>query len=128
MKKAALVLDNHRFIAVQVARGVREKMQGLSNQTDWDGTPLVFQFSHRCRPAFWMHQVSFPLDMVWVADGKVVGITRDLPPAKSRNLFYNLFFLKRYHPPRKIDMAIEVPAGEVRQLGILTGQTITLAQ
>lgn len=123
MKRAALTIENRHCLAVHVAQSFFEKSRGLSNQKQWDGIPLVFLFKRPCRPAFWMHRVSFPLDLIWVSNGKIVGITENLPPARSKNFLYNMLFLKRHHPPRPVDMVIEMKPGEIRQLEIKPGHS-----
>ena len=125
MKTAALMLDNNRCLSVKVAQNIFEKAHGLAGEEEWTGIPLVFLFRRKCRPAFWMHRVNFSLDMIWISQGKIIGITRNVPPA-NRGLLHNLFFLKRYYPPQKIDMVIEMAGGESKQFGLVRGQTVRL--
>lgn len=126
MRQASLIIDEKYCLGVKVANTLRERMRGLSHQPDWDGTPMAFRFRRPCRPAFWMHGVHRRLDLIWVAGNRIVGTTTHVCPARNKSFLYNLFFLKRHYPPKKIDMAIEMRYGEVQRLGIKPGQTVDL--
>ncbi len=128
MKRAALMIEERHCLAVRVARSIVERSRGLSHQQKWDGTPMAFLFRRPCRPAFWMHGVRFPLDLIWVHKGKIVGITPDVRPAISRQVLYNMLFLERHRPPEKVDMVIEMLSGESVRLGLQQGQRVMVQQ
>ena len=128
MKRAALIIEEHHCFAAKVAKSLSEKSRGLSHQRHWDGTPLVFLFRRPCRPSFWMHGMHFPLDLVWVYKGRIIGITQDAKPAPSKQLLYNMLFLERHQPPQKIDMVIELLSGESSRLGLQPGQRVMVQQ
>jgi uncharacterized protein len=53
---------------------------------------MLFMFDHSARFRFWMRNMSFPLDLVWIgADMRIVDISRNLPPLPddAEALFYS---------------------------------------
>ncbi len=71
-------------------------------------------------PVFTMDGVRFSLDLVWIADDRVVGFTLDLPPAPADAG-------TRYPPPRPITAVLELPGGTVRRLGIQAGDVVVIS-
>jgi uncharacterized protein len=70
--------------------------------------------------AFWMKEMKFDLDMIWIKDGQVVEITENVP--KPKNEIDRLIL---YSPHQVIDQVLEVFAGDSRRLGIQVGDVIT---
>jgi hypothetical protein len=96
------------IITVEVARTVLAQAQGLSNRDFLaENNGMLFIFSSPSRVAFWMKDTKIPLDFIWIKDGKVVEITKNVQPEP------NLpdASLHRYLPAELIDSTIEVNAG-----------------
>jgi uncharacterized protein len=78
-----------------------------------DDRGMLFFFATTTRPGFWMKDMSFPLDIIWVnTQKKVVGIHRNIAPATFPDLFY---------PASKIKYVLEINAGMSDAWGIATG-------
>ncbi|MDR3274397.1 MAG: DUF192 domain-containing protein [Endomicrobium sp.] len=54
----------------------------------------------------------FPIDILWIADNKVVSVLKNVKP----ELNVSDYFLKKYLSPKKIDTVIELKAGRTKQL------------
>ena len=75
---------------------------------------MLFVFDSLGRRDFWMRGVDFPLDMIWIRDGRVRGVTPDVPPeAISRN--------RLYPSPGPIDRVLEMRGGWAAARSIRTG-------
>ncbi|MCA9375482.1 MAG: DUF192 domain-containing protein [Candidatus Doudnabacteria bacterium] len=67
---------------------------------------------------FWMKHVEFPLDLVWIRDGKVVGVTE----APADNPLLSDDQKPRYLSPESVDSVLEVAA----MSGIQAGDRVIL--
>ncbi|MDP2629337.1 MAG: DUF192 domain-containing protein [Candidatus Harrisonbacteria bacterium] len=106
--------------AVELAKTVLEQMQGLSGREGLDGdTGMLFLFPGGSRPGFWMKGMNFAIDIIWIADGEIIGFVENAPPAKEGGL-------KIYKPDREIDMVLELQAGQVREGGFQPGDKVML--
>lgn len=104
-------------INVEIADTDDLRARGLSYRESLasDGGMLfVFQISGIY--GFWMKDMNFPLDMVWVdANHKVVAIDSDIATSTYPDSIF---------PPSDISYVIELNAGAARQFGIATGTVL----
>lgn len=66
-----------------------KRNQGLSDVTsmyDYEGMAFVFETSEA--PAFWMKDMNFSLDFVYLQDGVIVDIVEDVSPESYPDLIY----------------------------------------
>lgn len=115
-------------LKVALADTDQTRQQGLSGQTsltDSEGMMFDFSNSERRRPGFWMKQMQFPLDIIWVKDNVVIDIARDVP---APNTGTELSKLPLYFPPTEIDKVIEVNAGWSARHNISNGSKLTIGK
>lgn len=100
--KTILVGDTALLVAV--ADSTDERTQGLSGTTALPlGTGLFFVFESDNRPGFWMKDMLFPIDIIWISrEGKVVGIEENVSPSTYPTVF---------RPSEAVRYVLEVPAG-----------------
>ena len=102
-------------LSVGVADTPLARARGLSFARTLPGDGLLFIFGRPSRSPFWMWGMSFPIDLIWISGGRVVGWEENLrPEALWRSLFFP-FLLKRYSPPVPVDAVLEVEAGFCRK-------------
>lgn len=91
-------------LRVAIADTADERMLGLSGTTGLpESTGLLFIFESDSRPGFWMKDMLFPIDIIWIsAKGEVVGIEHDVSPAT---------YPATFRPTEPIRYVLEVPAG-----------------
>ncbi len=106
-----------RELEVLVAETIRDKQRGVSILNTLEGTGMLFEFKVPMRYGFWMKGVKFPIDIIWLRKGKVVGITEDIPPGSG----FSLLGLKAYYPPVPIDAALELASGAAAAIGLKEG-------
>lgn len=106
---------------IEVARTTLEKAQGLAGRESLaPGTGMVFLFNAPSRLAFTMHGMRFPLDMVWIADGIVVDISKNLQPDTG-------VLASAYRPRVPADTVLELNAGVADADGLKIGDSVVLS-
>jgi uncharacterized protein len=102
---------------VEFATTVTEQTRGLSGrQSLADGTGMLFPFSRPGVQSFWMKDMNFPIDMIWIGGGKVLGFAQNAKPQPGTPLWG----LKIYTSPGGVDAVLEVPAGTVAKKDEIT--------
>ncbi len=100
-------------IKIEIADTDLARAQGLSGRSSLPtDSGLLFIFSTPGKPGFWMKDMHFPIDIIWLdEDWRVAAITANLAPETYPQVFY---------PPTPIKYVLEVNAGlaEKNQLKI----------
>jgi hypothetical protein len=106
---------------LEVADTDASRMHGLSGRESLEpNAGMLFVFGHRGIYPFWMKGMKFPLDIVWIDDGKVVDVETLEPPSPYLNIPPN-------HIPRGMaDLVLEVNAGKAAELGLAKGAYVIL--
>ena len=104
-------------VRVEVADTQETREIGLSDrevlQTD---TGMLFIFDKPGRHGFWMKDMNFAIDIVWIDEkSQVVGLERDVSPETFPQVFY---------PDRAVKYVLEIPAGTARRYRIDSGTVI----
>ncbi len=108
-------------ISVEIAETETAIEKGLSGRPSLDRDKgMFFIFSKSGFYQFWMPNMNFPIDIIWINDGKVVGITpnisNDFDPENPRT----------YSPPQPAQYVLEVNAGFSAEKNIKIGDTVIL--
>lgn len=112
--KTKAVFINGAKLTVEVADTERLRNQGLSGRSPLPvNSGMLFVFPVAAYYQFWMKEMKFPLDFIWIEKGKVVDLTENVPPSKSSGEKLPIFTAK--YP---FDQVIEVNAGTIRSLNI----------
>lgn len=69
-----------------------------------------------------MKDMAYPLDIIWIADGKVLGVSENVPVPQNNNILN----LPTYSPPEAIDSALEINAGSVKKFNISIGDIVSV--
>ena len=111
---------------VEMATTMVEQARGLSYRTSLaSDTGMLFVFSSPGVQNFWMKDMHFPLDMIWIgADGTVAGYAQDVPAPAPGTALWNL---PVYSSPGGVNEVLEVNAGTVAKYGIKVGDKVTVA-
>jgi len=109
---------------VEIADTLRSRAQGLSGREKLgEQNGMVFVFTIPAKYGFWMKDMRFPLDIVWIRNGKVTGIAENVPAPEGSNLN-----LPNYYPPDSVDMVLELNAGAAGKAGLKTGDAAVLTR
>ncbi len=109
---------------VEVAADAGSRRQGLSNR---DGIPqdagMLFLMPQAGVQTFWMKEMRFLLDMVWIGPNcQVAGVTQDVPAPEAGTPTSEL---PRYNSPESTLYVLEINAGLARGLAIVPGTPIS---
>lgn len=106
-------------LVVEVVRTPEERAQGLSGREKIPRDGMLFIFDHPGRYGFWMKDMRFPIDIIWIKNGAVVDIAPNVPfPATDGEL-------PVYHPRAEADAVLEVAAGWSERVGLQIGSLVT---
>jgi uncharacterized membrane protein (UPF0127 family) len=109
---------------VEVVKGSVSLKKGLSDRDEIGSDGMLFILDSEQKIAFWMKDMRFALDMIWIKDGKVIEISRDVPIPEAREDK----MLTLYSPKDSVDQVLEVNAGESEKLGITVGDEVTIVE
>jgi len=111
--------QNLKLLAVQSDAA---KAKGLSDRDNVPEDGMIFFFDYPAPLAFWMKDMRFALDMVWINGAEVESITKNAMPqpgAKDKDL-------KIYSPLLYADTVIELKAGDADKYGIQPGSVFII--
>ena len=113
-----------KTINVEIADTEEKRKQGLSGKQkdDFkDDSGMLFVFETIGRPIFWMVDMNFPIDIVWIANEKIVDIDVNVPHPESNTPPNSL---PRYSPSQSVEYVLEVNAGFTEKHGIKVGDKV----
>lgn len=115
---SARVKINNQTILIEIAATPVEKERGLGGrQSLKPGHGMLFPYDHADYFQFWMKDMQFPLDFVWIKDKTVVDLTENVPVASTS-------FLPIYKAKVPVDKILEINAGEIKKFGIQIGDIV----
>lgn len=117
---------NDLTIPVKVAKTDIQRRDGLSNQDSLpEGEGMFFEFAQKdIKPPFWMKNMKFAIDILWIDDNKIVQIDSEIQPPISGATDNELVL---YLPNQPIDYVLELTAGFSEEHNIKVGDTIELS-
>ena len=114
-------IGNRVAVPVEVARTEAEKTRGLSGRDRLaPDRGMLFVYEAPVRPLIWMRGMRFPLDILWIRDGRVVDLVRGAKaPAPGEAP-------QEFAPREDAQYVLEVPAGFVERQGIAVGDRVEM--
>lgn len=107
-------------IPVELADTDEERRLGLSFRKKLDeNSGMLFVMPKRDVTSFWMKDMQFPLDIIWIDGDRVVKIHRDLPPEGS-------IPSEHYSSVDPVDYVLELNGGFAQSQGIEVGDFVKL--
>ena len=120
-KNATVKIGTHSF-SVKVAKTSEEQQIGLSKTESLSKTSgMLFPFQKADYYAFWMKNMKFPIDILYINNKKIVTIFENVPAPASPNENPPL-----YHPTEPATMVLEIQGGLVTKYTIKEGDTVTI--
>ncbi len=115
-----LSVGNNVF-KVEIADTPVKQAHGLSGRSRLaKDRGMLFIFKGLKKRGFWMAGMKFPLDIIWISNGKITGISENLPPASS------MIGAPAYYSPEPADRVLEINAGLAGRLGLKIGDFAVL--
>ena len=114
------VVVNKQVIKVEIARSPQSQYQGLSGREALcPACGMLFIFPNKQELEFVMRDMKFPLDIIFIADGRVINIFENLQPEASQPTNF-------YKSTGAADQVLELNSGDARRYGINIGTEIKL--
>ena len=111
-KEKTFLAINGQIISAFVAGSESEKAKGLSGRLGLrENEGMIFIFDTVGRYGFWMKDMKFPIDIIWIRGREIVGIEKNIPPPVKSGSAHGDRFLKIYYPPEPVDMVLEMSSG-----------------
>ena len=107
-------------VAVELAETVAEQSKGLGDRDElaW-GRGMYFPYAQPAFYSFWMRGMRFPIDIVWIRQGRIVDLHSDVPFEPDGNG-------PTLRPREAVDAVLEVPAGYAAASGWRIGNRVHL--
>lgn len=108
-------------IPVSIADTKEEREQGLSGtESLTEGSGKLFVFETPGKYGFWMKDMKYDLDLVWIdAAFRIVGVTKHATVQSYPEVFY---------PEKQVLFVLEVNSGESAPLKLVPGATLTIVK
>jgi len=117
-----VTIDNQTF-SVEVATTSAQLQQGLSGRTSLPKDQgMLFIFKTAAPYPFWMKDMKFPLDMIFINNNKIVTIFQNVPAPKDPNTTN----LPVYAPDGPVNQVLEINAGLAKTDNFKKGDTVTV--
>lgn len=114
-----LKIGKHEF-QVEVAKDDASRIRGLSGREYMAGDQgMLFIFDEAGNHGFWMKGMKFSLDILWIRDNRIVGITQNIPIS-------NKLFPPAYYPPEPAELVLELNAGTVSKYNLQVHDSIEI--
>lgn len=116
-----VVIDGKVNVRVSVASNDRSRERGLSGKEALAADEgMLFLFDRPDTLAFWMKEMNFPIDILWIDGTTIADMTTDVPvPVPGERL-------PLFSPRVPVDKVLEVPAGFARAHGLKVGMPMDI--
>jgi hypothetical protein len=106
-------------ISVELASTTAEQNKGLSGRSELlENSGMLFVFDQPGKHSFWMKDMNFPIDMIWVGeDMKVVYIKKNATPET---------YPEAFTPDTDAKYVLEISAGFSDKNGLKVGDIVVL--
>lgn len=120
-KDAQVSINNAKF-GVVLAKTNTEKEIGLSNTRNLpQNRGMLFLFDQPAYYAFWMKEMKFPIDIIFIRGNKVTTVFSNvLPPSETNGQ------LPLYQPKNASEKVLELNAGMAQKYNIQEGSTVEI--
>jgi len=118
--RARVTIGIH-VIDAELADTPARQQRGLSGRASLPaGQGMLFVYEAPELRGFWMPDMRFDIDILWIREGRIVHIESEVPHAEAGPL-------PVYRPTEPADLVLEVAAGTARRLGWRVGDAVQVA-
>ena len=116
---ARVTFEQGETLFMETANTLAQKTKGLSGSREVPRDGLLFIYKTPEDVGIWMKEMNYPIDIVWVADGKVVHIVENAQPDDSSNR-------EVYRAGQEVSYVLEMKAETIQELGISLGDQVEI--
>ena len=118
--KLVEVKIGNEIFKVEIADNFSSRARGLSGRDGLGSHEgMLFIFPVAMPQGFWMKDMKFPIDIIWIRDSKAIGMIIGAEPEPGPD--YTI-----YSSPEPADMVLEVNAGTAQRFGMKIGDAVEL--
>lgn len=123
-KDTQKIIISGQVFEVEVVSSGKDVTKGLSGRDSIESNQgMLFVFDNRYWEVFWMKDMKFNIDLLWLVGDIVVGYEKNMP-APPLGVFDEE--LKKYASPEQVDRVLELSAGTIDRLNVKIGDRINL--
>jgi uncharacterized membrane protein (UPF0127 family) len=97
-------------LEVEVVNTPESLRRGLGGRTRLETDGMLFVYPSPQPVVFWMKDMLFAIDIIWLRDGEVIGIERNAQPPEPETPDNEL---ELYQSPGLVDMVLETEPGKL---------------
>lgn len=120
-KKTARICFKDNCFEVELALTSKQKEKGLMFRKDLSRDKgMLFVYNNEIISSFWMKNVNFPLDIIWISENKeVVFISKNTLPCLTENC-------PSIKPTEKAKYVLEIKGGISEEIGLKVGDKLEI--
>jgi len=108
---------------LEVADDDKKRAKGLSERESLDeNRGMLFVFDEKGKYGFWMRNVKFPLDIIYISDETIVDIIKNAEPKSEGDTNIPVF-----EPKEDANYVLEINGGLVDKYKIAVGDKVTFS-
>lgn|SRR3989338_5786130 len=111
---STIVFPNGQTMVVEVVSHEAKQERGLSDREEPQA--MLFLFEDHDTRHFWMKDMHFAIDFIWLDGNTVVGFEKNAQPENPPKTIYT--------SPTLINAVLELPAGSVENLSLKIGDVL----
>lgn len=119
------IVIGQKKLSLALAITPAEQARGLSGCPEIPpDSGMLFPYTPAQQASFWMKDMLIPIDIIWIHQGKVVGIEHAVPPPRPSTPDANLAI---YTPREPVDNVLEIKSGGAKEYGIQEGSQVSIS-
>ncbi len=116
------VVINGKYFNAEVAKTDKQKRIGLSKYNKIaNNFGMLFLYQTEDYYSFWMKDMKFPIDIIFIRNGKIDTIFKNVDYPKDKDIK-----LKKYVPDSPSDMVFEINAGLTSKYNFKKGDGVKI--
>ena len=117
---ATVITPKGVSIPVEVSDTPEKRSLGLGKRDKLEkGWGMLFVFEKRIPHSFWMKNMRFPIDIIWLDNQRIVELAENVPPPQEGES------PKVREPRLPSNFVLEIESGQARALGLKVGQMLS---
>ena len=117
---ATVITPKGVSIPVEVSDTPEKRSLGLGKRDKLEkGWGMLFVFEKRIPHSFWMKNMRFPIDIIWLDNQRIVELAENVPPPQEGES------PKVMEPRLPSNFVLELESGRARALGLKVGQKLS---
>jgi uncharacterized protein len=120
--KSSRIIIGNKVFSVEIADTDSKRSQGLSGRMNLDKDKgMLFTFPKPDRYYFWMKDMNFSLDFVWINRNEIIDLTENVQVP-----FKNAIDFPAITSKTETDMVLEINSGMINQKHIKIGDRVKI--